>query len=147
MPRHHPANPADASEIEMDEATWGPDPRFSGGAPTASFDRKDKPFPVIAACEFHMIVGRKRFRVTLDSGNHFYLAAVWEPPTGNWPLSYGVITVAANPEVGRYQERHEPGDIFDTEVDLARDLPMGVSALLQGSDSVDEFKRALLPPR
>lgn len=53
-----------------------------------------------------MTVGEKRYRVTLDGGNHFYLAAIWEPAMADWPLNYRVITVAANPEVARYQERH-----------------------------------------
>lgn len=53
-----------------------------------------------------MAVGRRRFRVTLDGGNFFYLAAVWEPPMADWPLSYRIVTVAANAEVARYQERH-----------------------------------------
>ena len=53
-----------------------------------------------------MTVGSKRYRVTLDSGNFFYLAGVWEPPLGDWPLSFRIITVAANPEVSRYQDRH-----------------------------------------
>jgi putative SOS response-associated peptidase YedK len=43
--------------------------------------------------------------VTLDGGNFFYLAAIWEPAMGDWPLCYRVVTVAANPEVARYQER------------------------------------------
>ena len=42
----------------------------------------------------------------LDGGNHFYLAAVWEAAIGDWPLCYRVVTVAANREVARYQERH-----------------------------------------
>lgn len=53
-----------------------------------------------------MAVGDRRYRVTLDGGNFFYLAAVWEPAMADWPLSYRIITVAANPEVSRYQERH-----------------------------------------
>ena len=44
--------------------------------------------------------------MTLDGGNHFYLAGIWEPAMADWPLCYRVITVAANPEVARYQERH-----------------------------------------
>jgi putative SOS response-associated peptidase YedK len=53
-----------------------------------------------------MTVGDKRYRVTLDDGNHFYLAGVWEPAMADWPLAFRIITVAANPEVARYQERH-----------------------------------------
>ena len=44
--------------------------------------------------------------VTLDGGNFFYLAGIWEPAMGGWPLCYRIITVAANPEVARYQDRH-----------------------------------------
>lgn len=36
----------------------------------------------------------------------FYLAGIWEPATGDWPLSYRVITVVANLEVAPYQDRH-----------------------------------------
>lgn len=46
-----------------------------------------------------MTVGEKRFRVKLDDGNFFYLAGVWEPAMGEWPLAFRIITVAANPEV------------------------------------------------
>jgi putative SOS response-associated peptidase YedK len=103
-------NPDDASEIEMVEATWGSDPRFSAGV-TYRFARSEgQTFPshrcLIPASEFYMTVGDKRYRVTLDDGNHFYLAGIWEPAMADWPLCYRVITVAANPEVARYQERH-----------------------------------------
>lgn len=103
-------NPDDASEIEMVEATWGSDPRFSGGV-TYRFARSEgQTFPshrcLIPASEFHMTVGDKRYRVALDGGNHFYLAGIWEPAMAGWPLCYRVITVDANPEVARYQERH-----------------------------------------
>lgn len=53
-----------------------------------------------------MTAGGKRLRVTLGDGEHFYLAGIWEPAMGDWPLSYRVITVAANLEVAPYQDRH-----------------------------------------
>ena len=53
-----------------------------------------------------MTVGDKRYRVTLDGGNRFYLAGIWEAAMADWPLCHRVVTVAANPEVARYQERH-----------------------------------------
>lgn len=103
-------NPDDASEIEMVEATWGSNPRFSDGDSYRFLRSEGQTFPsnrcLVPASEFHMTVGRKRFRVTLDSGNHFYLAGIWEPARGDWPLCYRVVTVAANREVARYQERH-----------------------------------------
>ena len=94
----------------MVEATWGSDPRFSGGIAYRFVRSEGQPFPsqrcLIPASEFHLTVGEKRYRVTLDGGNHFYLAGIWEPAMADWPLSYRVITVAANAEVGRYQDRH-----------------------------------------
>ncbi len=103
-------NPEDASEMEMVEAVWGSNPQFSGGASLRFVRSEGQRFPgqrcLIAASEFHMAVGPKRYRVTLDGGNFFYLAAIWEPPMGDWPLSYRVLTVAANAEVGLYQQRH-----------------------------------------
>jgi len=103
-------NPDDLAEIEMVEAVWGSNPRFSGGASYRFVRSEGQTFPsqrcLIAASEFHMAVGPKRYRVTLDSGNFFYLAAVWEPPMADWPLCYRVLTVIANAEVALYQQRH-----------------------------------------
>jgi len=103
-------NPDDATEIEMIEATWGSDPRFSGGDSYRFARAEGRTFPshrcLIPASEFHMMVGEKRYRVTLDSGNHFYLAGIWEPAMADWPVCYRVITVGANPDVARFQERH-----------------------------------------
>lgn len=103
-------NPEDASEIEMVEATWGSNPRFSDGTSFRFVRSEGQTFPshrcLVSATEFQMTVGKKRYRVTLDGGNHFYLAAVWEPPMGDWPLCFRTVTVAANPEVAQYQDRH-----------------------------------------
>ncbi len=103
-------NPNDVQEIEMVEATWGSDPRFNDGASFRFVRSEGREFPdrrcLIPASEFQMAVGDKRYRVTLDGGNFFYLAGIWEPALGDWPLSYRIITVAANAEVARYQERH-----------------------------------------
>lgn len=103
-------NPDKPTEIEMVEAVWGSNPRFHGGASVRFIRSERQVFPsqrcLIAASEFHMAVGPKRFRVTLESGDFFYLAALWEPAMGDWPLSYRVLTVAANADVMRYQPRH-----------------------------------------
>lgn len=103
-------NPDDMQEIEMVEATWGSNPRFNGGASFRFVRSEGQAFPsqrcLIAASEFHMSDGKTRFRVTLDSGNFFYLAAIWEPAMAEWPLAYRILTVAANPEVAPYQPRH-----------------------------------------
>jgi len=103
-------NPDNVDEIEMVEATWGSDPRFGGGASYRFVRSESQAFPsqrcLIAASEFQMTIGEKRYCVTLDGGNFFYLAGVWEPAMADWPLSYRIITVEANREVGRYQDRH-----------------------------------------
>ena len=103
-------NPDDMQEIEMVEARWGSNPRFSDGVSYRFVRAEGRSFPthrgLIAASEFHMGSGKQRYRVTLDGGNFFYLAAVWEPAMGDWPLGYRILTVPANPEVSPYQERH-----------------------------------------
>ncbi|AMK23138.1 hypothetical protein K426_10980 [Sphingobium sp. TKS] len=103
-------NPETMQEIEMLEATWGSNPRFSDGTPFRFVRSEGRTFPsqrcLIPASEFQMTVGDKRYRVTLDGGNFFYLAGIWEPAMGEWPLCYRIVTVPANPEIARYQERH-----------------------------------------
>jgi putative SOS response-associated peptidase YedK len=102
-------NPDDVDEIEMIEACWGSNPRFSGGASYRFIRAEGQLFPshrcLIVASEFHMSVGGKQYRVTRDDGNFFYLAGIWEEPMGDWPVSYRVVTVAANPEVALHQDR------------------------------------------
>ncbi|WP_246623558.1 SOS response-associated peptidase family protein [Sphingomonas colocasiae] len=103
-------NPDDAQEIEMIEAAWGSNPRFSDGVSFRFMRSEGQSFPrqrcLVPASEFHVRNGDRTFRVTLDGGNFFYLAALWEPAMGDWPVSYRIVTVDANPEVMRYQERH-----------------------------------------
>ena len=53
-----------------------------------------------------MGTGDHRYRVTLDSGNFFYLAAIWDPPLADWPLSYRILTIPAGADVIPYQSRH-----------------------------------------
>lgn len=103
-------NPANMQETEMVEATWGSNPQFSDGASFRFVRSEGRTFPnhrcLVPASEFQMRVGEKRYRVTLEGGNFFYLAGIWEPPMADWPLSYRIVTVAANAEVAPYQERH-----------------------------------------
>ena len=103
-------NPDNPQEVEMVEAVWGSNPRFSDGIDYRFVRSEGKTFPshrcLVAASEFQMSVGDRKYRVTLDGGNFFYLAAIWEPAMGAWPLYYRIVTVAANPEVAHYQERH-----------------------------------------
>ena len=103
-------NPDDTSEIEMVEAAWGSDPRFGSGVTYRFVRSEGQAFPshrcLIPVSEFHMTVADKSYRVALENGEHFYIAGVWEPAMADWPLCYRVITVAANPEIARYQDRH-----------------------------------------
>lgn len=103
-------NPEDESEIEMVEAVWGSDPRFSDGINYRFVRTEGRAFPkrrcLIPASEFRMGTGDHRYRVTLDSGNFFYLAAIWDPPLADWPLSYRILTISAGADIIPYQSRH-----------------------------------------
>lgn len=102
--------PDEPGRPQLIKARWGSNPRFSDGVEFRFVRSEGKTFPshrcLIPASEFQMRVGEKRYRVKLDDGNFFYLAGIWEPAIGDWPLSFWIITVAANPEVSQYQERH-----------------------------------------
>lgn len=105
-------NPEDVEELEMIEARWGSNPRFSDGVSYRFVRSEGQTLPshrcLMPASEFHMKVGKKRYRVMLDSGQHFYLAGVWEPPLGtdsDLPF-FRIVTVAANVEVAPFQDRH-----------------------------------------
>lgn len=102
--------PDEPGRPQLIKARWGSNPRFSDGVEFRFVRSEGKTFPshrcLIPASEFQMRVGEKRYRVKLDDGNFFYLAGIWEPAIGDWPLSFRIITVPANPEVSQYQERH-----------------------------------------
>lgn len=95
---------------EMVDAHWGANPRFHGGIEYRFVRCEGQTFPLnrclLFVSDFRMKVGKKDYRVARDDGNHFYLAGVWEPGLAGWPLSFRIITVAANAEVARYQDRH-----------------------------------------
>nr|WP_083434363.1 SOS response-associated peptidase family protein [Sphingomonas sp. Y57] len=102
--------PDGSGKQELVNAHWGTNPRFSDGVEYRFVRSEGKTFPshrcLVPVSDFRMKVGSKNYRVTRDDGNHFYLAGVWEPAMAGWPLAFRVITVAANPDVERYQDRH-----------------------------------------
>lgn len=102
--------PGEPGKKEIVNARWGSNPRFTDGVEYRFVRSEGKTSPahrcLVPASEFQMKVGDRRYRVTRDDGNFFYLAAVWEPAIAEWPLAFRIITVAANPEVSHYQERH-----------------------------------------
>ena len=102
-------NPDNVAEIEMIEAVWGSNPQFSDGVSYEFIRAEGKRFAsnrcLVPASEFHIRNGEKKFRAVREDGNLFYLTAIWEPPMGDWPVSYRIITVDATPEVIRYQAR------------------------------------------
>ncbi|AQR75135.1 hypothetical protein BXU08_17035 [Sphingomonas sp. LM7] len=102
-------NPDDAQEIEMIEAAWGMQLGEDGAKPFKFLRSEGKQFRtqrcLVPASEFHVKNGDRRFRVTLEDGNFFYLAGVWQPPTGDRLTSFAIVTIEANPDVFFYQER------------------------------------------
>jgi putative SOS response-associated peptidase YedK len=103
-------NPDNVQEVEMVEAGWGLQPfEAQGGKPFKFIRSEGKTFPthrcLVPASAFQIRNGDRRFRVTLDDGNFFYLAGVWRPASPDWPLSYAVVTIEANPDLFFYQER------------------------------------------
>lgn len=95
---------------EVVNARWGSDPRFSGGVGYRFVRSEGRTFPsnrcLVPVTDFQMTVGFKTYCAKRDDGNYFYLAGIWEPAMADWPLAFRIITVAANPEISRYQERH-----------------------------------------
>ena len=102
--------PDGSGKQELVNAHWGINPRFADGVEYRFVRSEGKAFPsrrcLVPVSDFRMTVGSRTYRVTRDDGNHFYLAGVWEPAMAGWPLAFRVITVAANPDVERYQDRH-----------------------------------------
>jgi putative SOS response-associated peptidase YedK len=102
--------PDGSGKKEVVNAHWGSNPRFSAGVEYRFVRSEGQTFPtqrcLIPASEFHMKVSKKVYRVTLDDGNFFYLAGVWEPAMAGWPLSFKIITVCAGSDISDLQERH-----------------------------------------
>ncbi len=102
--------PGEPGKKEIVNARWGSNPRFTDGVEFRFVRSEGKTFPshrcLVPASEFHMQTRDETYRVMLEDGNFFYLAAVWEPAMGDWPLAFRIVTVAANPEVVKHQERH-----------------------------------------
>lgn len=98
-----------AGELEMVELAWGLIPKVPDGRPFRFVRSEGRTFPthrcLIPASEFHVTTARRRYRFALDDGNWFYLGGVWRPATRDWPEAYAILTVEANAEVARYQER------------------------------------------
>lgn len=96
-------------EIEMVELSWGLRPKEPGGRPFRFVRSEGREFPthrcLVPASEFSVRRGSRSWRCTLADGEHFYLAGIWRPATHDWPESYAILTVNANAEIGRYQDR------------------------------------------
>lgn len=73
---HDRRDPDDSQEIEMIEAAWGSDPRFSDGVTYEFIRAEGKRFPasrcLVAASKIHIRNGEKRYGVFREDGNFFY---------------------------------------------------------------------------
>ncbi|WP_260596835.1 SOS response-associated peptidase family protein [Sphingomonas endolithica] len=120
-------------DLEMVELAWGLKPFAPNGRPYRFERSEGRSFPsnrcLIPASEFHVAQNGRRYRFVLAEGDWFYLAGIWQPGGKHWPESYAILTVAANPEVARYQERqgavllrHQRMDWLDATVPEAEVL-------------------------
>lgn len=98
-----------ASELEMVELPWGLRPKAPGERPFRFIRSEGRSFPshrcLVPASEFQVTVGERRYKFALEDGNWFYLAGIWQAASADWPQSFAILTVEANPEVARYQDR------------------------------------------
>jgi putative SOS response-associated peptidase YedK len=94
---------------ELVEMRWGLKPKETGGHAHRFIRSEEKSFPthrcLIPASEFHIRRDKRSYRVRLDDGNFFYLAGIWRPASPFWPNACAVVTVDANADVSRYQDR------------------------------------------
>ncbi len=101
-------DPADGKP-ELIQLAWGLAPSEFGGRPFRFVRSEGRTFPshrcLIPASEFHVRTNGRGYRFRRDDGNWFYLAGIWRAASRDWPTSFAVLTVEANPEVMRYQER------------------------------------------
>lgn len=118
----------------MVEAAWGMHLGEDGAKPFKFLRSEGKQFRthrcLVPASEFQVKNGDRRFRVTLEDGNFFYLAGIWQPPIGARPTRFAIITIEANPDVFFHQARQ--GAVLLRRQNLAwLDLAMRQDELLR----------------
>jgi putative SOS response-associated peptidase YedK len=118
-PAHAPGDPGAVirydreGEVEMVNLNWGFAPVEPGGRPLTLLRSEGGRFGarrcLVPASEFRLSSGegktRRRWRFDLVTDDYFYFAGVWRPAQGNWPASYAILTIEANPDVRPYKER------------------------------------------
>jgi putative SOS response-associated peptidase YedK len=126
-------------EVEMVNLRWGFRPKDEGGKPFTVIRAEGRTFPdrrcLIPASEFYLRKSGKRYRFTLRGTDLFYFAGIWRPASRDWPQSYAVLTIEANPDVAPYHDRQMAVipraevmawlDLSRPEAELLRPLPAG----------------------
>lgn len=94
---------------QLINAAWGLDGAEPSDKPRKFIRAEGRTFPhqrcLVPASEFQVTNGDRKFRVTLEDGNFFYLAGVWRPSFRDQDIGYAIITIEANPDIFHYQER------------------------------------------
>ena len=116
--RNRPGEPAptirrNGEDLELIELHWGLKPRRPEDRPAINIRSEGRRFPthrcLVPASEFFFSTGlgtrRARWKFTLADGDSFYFAGIWRPASEDWPESYAVLTIAANPDVAPYSDR------------------------------------------
>ena len=128
-----------AEGVEMVELPWGLRPKEPGNLPFMLAQAEGRKFPshrcLVPASEF--LIGRhgRRYRFSLADGDWFYFAGIWRPASEGWPEAYAILTIKANADVARYQDRQmavlrrrQRMDWLDSsrpEHELLQPLPVG----------------------
>lgn len=143
-------------EYEMVNLIWGLPPSEPGGRPFTHIRSEGRRFGsrrcLIPGSQFTVSNGkgekRRKWQVTLRGRDDlFYFAAIWRPATADWPSSYAMITIQANPDIAPYHDRqvavilreHRFGwlDHLEPEHALLRPLPQGSFSLAQVEGPVE----------
>jgi putative SOS response-associated peptidase YedK len=129
--------------VEMVELPWGLRPKEPGNLPYMLIRAEGRKFPshrcLVPASEF--LIG-KRYRFSLADGDWFYFAGIWRPASEGWPEAYAILTIEANADVARYQDRQMTVlrrrqrmdwlDLSRPEHELLQPLPVGAFRIERG---------------
>jgi putative SOS response-associated peptidase YedK len=97
----------------MVNLVWGFEPPEGADKPLTLLRSEGRRFGtrrcLIPASEFSVSNGqgkeRRKWRATTVIGDFFYFAGIWRRAHNDWPASYAILTIEANPDIAPYHDR------------------------------------------